>query len=89
MSKDIPAFPSFTQKAEKDSPWTTLIPMGGMTLRDYFAGQVLSKIGGYLSSRPAEIGWTEEEKKREFEHMAHCCYACADAMLAQREIIPS
>jgi hypothetical protein len=53
-----PAFPDYTAS--------------GMSLRDWFAGQQMVRIG---------IGWPNEDNMRE---IAANCYAMADAMLAAR-----
>lgn len=53
--------------------WTGA-PIGGMSLRDWFAGQVLI---GYVSDH------------RLHEHFAHHAYKVADAMLAARKEQPS
>ena len=51
----------------------------GMTLRDYFAANVLQ---GELSSQSSDVGeWTEKT----YPDLARRCYALADAMLAARE----
>lgn len=44
----------------------------GMTLRDWFAGQCLSNVGGI---------WSDEESR---SHYAEHCYLQADAMIAAR-----
>jgi len=49
---------------------------GGMTLRDWFAGQALA---GVLANSPRDL----------YEHdYAVFAYKCADAMLAAREVMP-
>lgn len=74
-----PAFPS-TQPTET---WATgqhgqAVPVmerhGGMSLRDWFAGQSLE---GYCA---VEAGWDQPP-----EEVARCCYRIADAMLKARE----
>ena len=52
-----------------------MLTNGGMTLRDYFAGQALH---GWLSS------WDRKHKVHE-DSLALFCYDVADAMLAVRE----
>ena len=53
------------------------VGLAGMSLRDYFAGQV-------LSGEAANGGWdgTKEMEKR----IAEWCYKQADAMIAAREV---
>ena len=64
-----PAFPHF-KFAENGK--VEICPQGGMTLRDYFAGQVLA---GYAT---AKFGLSEKT-------IATYSYMMADAMLAARE----
>jgi hypothetical protein len=49
--------------------------MGGMTMRDYFAGQALA---GEMAT------WTENHPEAQAVKVAYRCYAMADAMLAER-----
>lgn len=88
MNNGGAAFPSSKQvevydehKAKYVKQWW---PEGGMTLRDYFAGQVISQ---------CQITVTREEPPPDAELLrvyaeryARTAYAIADAMLAQREI---
>ena len=53
------------------------VTYAGMTLRDYFAGQVLA---GELSSQSADSGHYDYDGKL----LADRCYALADAMIARR-----
>ena len=78
MSKDTggPAFPSIAPEfdgldSDGGERWENG-PQGGMTLRDYFAGQWLATIaiGPGTAVTPAQI--------------ATDCYRMADAMLAER-----
>lgn len=68
-----PAFPHFKINEEGV---TELCPQGGMTLRDYFAGQALAGI--LMNHTTAKFGLTE---------ISVACYAYkfADAMLAAKE----
>ena len=50
---------------------------GGMTLRDYFAGQAII---GFLASEGAELDDRKPEKD-----LAAICYRVADALLVERE----
>lgn len=71
-----PAFPvAENHRVAADLPWT-----GGMTLRDWFAGQALA---GYCANPVIfdRFGLLPE-------NVAPECYGIADAMLAQREKQP-
>ncbi len=85
-----PAFPggiSSQPKATDDCPPT----QGGMSLRDWFAGQVLSGYSSISEDRSFDIraqdkygtaeAWLAELAKID----AAYCYRIADAMLAERE----
>ena len=50
---------------------------GGMSLRDWFAGQALV---GFLGATHPSL-----ERGRVFEDFAGCCYKIADVMLAERK----
>ena len=65
-----PAFPPFHDPKSHDS---------GMTLRDYFAAQVLAGIEADFSS--SGLSWFEQ-------HGAAWIYSVADAMIAAREVQP-
>jgi len=52
---------------------------GGMTLRDWFAGQTLMSM--YASKEVQKNEWSHED-------IAYLCYDMADAMLAGREVKP-
>ena len=65
-----PAFPSHAGDPEMSDP-RNQISCGGMTLRDYFAGQALT-----TCPLPSDIKGAEWHAKR--------CYVFADAMLAAR-----
>ena len=59
--------------------------MTGMTLRDYFAGQVLASHGGFADDGP--LSWiTRLFYGRDVtnEKIAEDCYELADAMIAER-----
>ena len=72
--KNIPAFPRpFGACLNKFN-----IAQEGMTLRDYFAGQVLI---GELSSQNQNWEWLSNKK----EQLANRCYEIADAMLKERD----
>jgi hypothetical protein len=69
--KKTQAFPS-TETNWYDEKQTGEIYHPGMSLRDYFAGQVLSGISN------------ESLAKHSWEHVAKWAYAMADAMLKAR-----
>ncbi len=62
---------------DSDSSGQMHLRDGGMTLRDYFAGQELSKQHGATADTDAD-----------FARVAVHCYRMADAMLAAREATP-
>lgn len=75
MSNNIPAFPRSADKIDDGTE--------GMSLRDYFAGQVLAGI-----TANADIQIDQERldvKERAAELCAVWCYSIADAMLKERE----
>lgn len=74
------AFPETSSRpdySEHGREFTNVSSSGGMSLRDWFAGQALTGIMGDSGMRPSN---TEE-----FEHLAKRLYSLADAMLAERE----
>ncbi len=54
----------------------------GMTLRDYFAGQVLAGLGHNFEIL---FDGTRIEQYN-YDHMAECAYKTADAMLWERKV---
>lgn len=77
-----PAFPIPGWPSHGDGP-PQFSPYGGMTLRDYFAGQALA---GWLSSySPAHIHPVQNDTH---ESVARDAYALADEMLKAREAQP-
>jgi hypothetical protein len=80
-----PAFPSIESEYagaavlsdEQDKPYTHVRSVGGMTLRDYFAGQALT--GLVLACCIANTELLGPGKA------ASAAYEFADAMIAQRE----
>ena len=71
-----PAFPTVEYAGESDTAkW--LLPRGGMTLRDWFAGKALA--GMYLSAMH------DKGPKFTAEEYAKWAYGAADAMLAERD----
>lgn len=69
---DIPAFPTHGQ-AEGDDPRNQILT-GGMTLRDYFAGQAIF----------AGLDWTHYHETGGYAEAAAVAYEIADAMIAER-----
>lgn len=75
-----PAFPVMTERtalSNNDNYVTVREPEGGMSLRDYFAGEALK---GYLSS-PGSVGIDARDNP---DHAAEWSYDQADAMLKER-----
>lgn len=74
-----PAFPMPIAASADGGFYSTQEVVGerfvGMTLRDYFAAHFMSRAQSL--SEHIDGGW-------EFENVAHCAYAMADAMLAER-----
>jgi hypothetical protein len=68
-----PAFPCETYGIKNGKE--TTVPTNGMSLRDWFAGQVLA---GFCANSALR-------DDMEDELVAKCCYAIADAMLAARK----
>lgn len=63
-----------------------LIPDGGMSLRDWFAGMALQGQMAILDNRTCPSGRDVEEWRAECKAYDACyCYAMADAMLAARK----
>ena len=76
-----PAFPHAQRLWDNDTQSWAVHSVGGMTLRDYFAGQALA---GVLSSGDVEIK-TIVSNKLAAASFTQSCYIIADAMLAARE----
>lgn len=79
MNNGGPAFPKTTtilpnqhSGSEQHRLGFTVTGEGGMTMRDWFAGQMLPRVA---------TGWPNEENRAE---LARRCYEMADAMLAER-----
>ena len=72
--------PAFPQVANWDRLVGTFDVHGGMTLRDYFAGQALIAVGA-AAANANHPGFTAEH----FRPMARAAYALADEMLRARE----
>ena len=81
------AFPShrlchWSELSEKKSagePEFYQQPMGGMSLRDYFAGQALAAL-----VRTVSVDVDGEDFEPTNDDIALCAYGLADAMLAER-----
>ena len=69
-----PAFPNWEVKPVGPHGTDTTVPTAGMRLRDYFAGQALTKAH--------DGGWRANPET--ITALAAYCYAVADAMLATR-----
>ena len=68
-----PAFPVIAQSQVYST---------GMTLRDYFAGQIIPSITSFSLEQPIERGDTKQIAAARYARIA---YEIADAMLAERE----
>jgi phage terminase large subunit GpA-like protein len=68
-----PAFPHF--KTDSATGYVELCPQGGMTLRDYFAGQALAG----MMAHDQTSSWQDYE-------VAGDCYVYADAMIKARGV---
>lgn len=75
-----PAFPSHYGDPELTDP-RNRVSCGGMTLRDYLAGQWLAGCGNWCPSRNGEA---PENHTQRAQWQAEHAYAIADAMLAAR-----
>ena len=83
MSDNPSAFPTHDQTPTTDPRERIL--QGGMTLRDYFAGQALAGIGDWTPNRDDGTApdWKSLPDIR--LHRARWSYAQADAMLIARD----
>lgn len=74
-----PAFPTFEQQrlyrdeADRNGR-LDFVPVGGMTLRDYFSGQALTRFGAEYCA----------DNDVTYDDIAERCYRIADAMLTAR-----
>ena len=75
MNKSEPAFPIVYKHENSDGSIESQV-WSGMTLRDYFAGQVLPEMQSLFNV---------SGKGGEYEIIAHSAYSMADAMLKERE----
>lgn len=65
-----PAFPNIKEVESTDCPYMVKVPVYGMTLLDYFAGQALTGLCEFILSE---------------ENIAEMSYDIAAAMIAERE----
>ena len=87
MSEKSPAFPEFqperVYRNEADRfGETVFVPHGGMTLRDYFAGQALTAVA--LADLGSRLASGSEDGGLSARQIAECAYIQADAMLKAR-----
>ena len=83
-----PAFPHAQRLWDNDAQSWAVHSVGGMTLRDYFAGEALAALINQL----AHTSQADKEMKKlgmcegQFDRLcAKCAYDYADAMLAARK----
>lgn len=76
MKDGGPAFPQMTQHeiVADDGYRKQWWPEGGMSLRDYFAGQALAS---------TEMPTWMEDRAEAYAKWAACCYKMADAMMIE------
>ena len=70
------AFPTLDFDVHSETGQVAHFSKGGMSLRDWFAGQALATYEGFTKN---QNGWQDPQ------YTAECCYELADAMLAERE----
>lgn len=84
-----PAFPR-TESRNSEGPvclqdsTARIVSVGGITLRDYFAGQALVGILSNATWTDALVKHNGTDKDRLLEDIGGQCYDIADAMLAER-----
>lgn len=78
MSDNPPAFPT---RVERGAPLGGFDIIPGMTLRDWFAGQVLA---GSAAEIHMPIDLDDQVIRDDCALLARICFAMADAMLAER-----
>ena len=76
-----PAFPHAQRLWDNDAQSWAVHSVGGMTLRDYFAGQALTNVD-------VRIPMSDDDDTPSPRAIANYMYAMADAMLARREAKP-
>jgi hypothetical protein len=77
-----PAFPSYASGAQGAACNTRFEPIGGMTLRDWFAGQAAVGLLASPNALSADDGTIPRE--RTMNMVAVAAYELADGMLAER-----
>lgn len=88
------AFPRQLKQVENSMEFerSELAAQTGMTLRDYFAGQVLASVAAELikamsTSEKTWIGEAADELDTDSDtYIADCCYDMADKMIEAREL---
>lgn len=82
-----PAFPIGTTSVDNNGqplrPYE-MEPLSGMSLRDWFAGQMLCGLGAAFANMVADDGATAAAMTPAAKGMAVVAYEFADAMLAER-----
>ena len=76
-----PAFPHAQRLWDNDAQSWAVHSVGGMTLRDYFAGQALTNVD-------VRIPMSDDDDTPSPRAIANYMYVIADAMLAAREAKP-
>ena len=74
--------PAFPNPALANEGFCPSVDLGGMSLRDWFAGQILSACFLHIQSILREANATSEEST--FKVAASAAYEAADAMIAAR-----
>lgn len=83
-----PAFPQITTDssyAENGEAYGHTYSVGGMTLRDWFAGQALQ---GWCAAAPSVRNEPMNMTRGHADEIAQGCFRYADAMLAERNKSP-
>ena len=81
-----PAFPRTGCRSGVVAAKFYAVPQAGMTLRDYFAGQVINDcIIEDRSTAPLEIQYSSEQIDHFYRYRAEQAYKMADAMLEARK----
>jgi hypothetical protein len=81
-----PAFPEISTRADEHDGSQIVYSAGGMSLRDYFAGQALAGLLGSGDFNLIRImDYTSSPDDKTAKAWAVVCYKLSDAMLAARE----
>jgi hypothetical protein len=82
-----PAFPQMVEHEqwfeEVAAYKKVILPSGGMSKRDYFAGLALQGFFAGCPWTPGDLPDMTDEDKASLEHVTKLCYVAADAMIAQ------